>query len=207
MHPLIVTLLFFSVAYLFIGIGFIGYSRRRDRKPFQLWEVVKEVGAWPRFMGGLCAFLLVALTVPALAADLIPTHLSPPPPAGLGTLLLQTVFPVVSAFLLGLTSLVLKWVARKYKLDALAKEDSFLMNLAHQGITLAEERAAQLLDSKVPLTGQNKLAIATGHILSVMPKVSETRAQALVESVLAQIPGVGATGSKAYIEPSGQAAR
>jgi hypothetical protein len=44
------------------------------------------------------------------------------------------------------------------------------------------------------------LAIATRHVLGVMPKISVARAQSLVESMLGQLQGVGATGEKAITE-------
>jgi len=152
-----------------------------------------------KLFSSICTVLILTLcAVAALAADLAPPHAAPETVAGLGTLLQQTVFPVIGAFLLGLISLALKWVGRKFKLESLVQENNILMDLAHQGITLAEERSAQLMDSRVPLTGQNKLAIAIGHVLSVMPKVSEERARNIVESMLAQIPGAGATGKTIY---------
>jgi hypothetical protein len=184
--------------YLAIGAFYTWQLTRLDGKKPTIKEAIVCACSWPR--GVLPFLILAACLLPGLAAaaDLLPVHATAEPTAGIGTMLLQTVFPVIGALLLGLVSLTLKWLGRKYKLEALAKEDNFILNLAHQGITLAEERAAQLIDSKVPLTGQNKLAIATGHVLSVMPKISEARAQAVIESLLARIPNVGATADKIY---------
>lgn len=202
MHPLIIVALSFAFLYLAIGAGFVWSLRHLEGQQPTLWEKCKAALTWPRY--AICCLLVLSVIVPTLAtaADLLPAQLVPE--AGLGTLLQQTVFPVIGAVLMGLASLALQWLGKKYKLEALNAENGFLMKLAHQGITLAEERAAQVIDTKLALNGQNKLAIATGHILSVMPKISEARAQAIVESLLAQIPGVGATADQAYVPGASQ---
>lgn len=116
----------------------------------------------------------------------------------------QNVIPVLGAFVMAILTLGIKWLGRKFKIDALVQENNFLERLAHQGITLAEERAAQFAGSKANLNSENKLAIATSHILAAMPKISEARAQAVIESLLAQISGVGATGTAAFTRDGSQ---
>jgi hypothetical protein len=98
----------------------------------------------------------------------------------------------------GVLAVFLQRLGKKYKIDALAKKDNILTRLAYQGITLAEEKASQLIGSKSALTGNDKLDIAVSHILSAMPKISPERAKAITEATLAQIPGVGATGNQAF---------
>lgn len=121
-----------------------------------------------------------------------------PAPAALAAFLTDTVFPVVTALFMGVVTIFLNRLGAKYKIDALTQQGNFLERLAYQGITLAEERAAQYVGSKSRLTGRDKLDIAVSHVLSVMPKVSEASARRLVESLLAQIPGAGATKDIAY---------
>ncbi|MBE2888964.1 hypothetical protein [Geobacter anodireducens] len=121
-----------------------------------------------------------------------------PAPAALAAFLTDTIFPVVTALFMGVVTIFLNRLGAKYKIDALTQQGNFLERLAYQGITLAEERAAQYVGSKSTLTGRDKLDIAVGHVLSVMPKVGEASARRLVESLLAQIPGAGATKDIAY---------
>lgn len=133
----------------------------------------------------------------ALGADAAAPAASPAP-AALAAFLTDTVFPVVTALFMGVVTIFLNRLGAKYKVDALTQRGNFLERLAYQGITLAEERAAQLIGSKSTLTGRDKLDIAVSHVLSVMPKVSDASARRLVESLLAQIPGAGATKDIAY---------
>lgn len=155
------------------------------------------VFVWTLF--ALAGLAFAADNIEATAAMLTPQ----PAPTTWAVILQQYVIPTVAGLILGLISLGIRWLGRKFKIEALATENNFLEQLAHQGITLAEERAAQLAGSKASLTGTSKLAIATGHVLSIMPKASEARVQSVIEALLAQIPGVGATGETAITAPGG----
>lgn len=116
-----------------------------------------------------------------------------PAPAALATFLRDSVFPLISAALLGLLAIPLHWLGNKFKIDYLLQKTSAIERLAFQGISLAEEMAAKYVGSKAAITGSEKLDIAVSHILGAMPKVSKEQAERIVEALLAQIPGVGAT--------------
>ena len=121
--------------------------------------------------------------------------------AGLQAFLEQTVFPIITALVLGLVSLVLTRLGQKYQVQALTEKNNFLFRLAAQGVALAEEWAAKKAGTTTQLTGVNKLDIAVQHILSFSPKVSRAQAEDIVHSVLAQIPGAGATSEAVTLLP------
>ena len=142
----------------------------------------------------LSLLMAVALAAcPVFALDTIPAHATPESAPVIGTFLQQTLFPVVTALLMGVVSLFLTKLGAKYGIESLSQKNSVLERLAYQGITKAEELAAQYAGSKMGLTGQDKLAVAVRYILSAMPKVSEEQAASMVHALLAQTPGVGAT--------------
>ena len=109
-----------------------------------------------------------------------------------------TVFPLVTALVVGLVSLLIKRLATKYKLEGLLKHQELIEKLATQGITKAEELAVSYVKTKQPeLSSGNKLTVAIEHIMKAMPKVSEQQATDIVHSMLARLSGVGATGDTA----------
>ena len=142
-------------------------------------------------IAGICTYAMGADVVPAVVA------VDNPAPAAFAAFLQGTVFPVVSSHLMGVVSMFLVKLGNKFHIDALSQKNNFLEKLAFQGITLAEEKAAALVGSKAALTGDQKVDIAVSHLLNFMPKITATQAQSLVESMLAQISGVGATGAAA----------
>lgn len=144
----------------------------------------------------ICLMFAFTVCAPALAADPPPAALTAP--ADLAKFLRQTVFPLTGSLLMGVLTIFLQRLGAKYKIQSLMDKENLVTQLAYQGITLAQERAAQLAGSKLALTKSQKLDIAVNHILEIMPKVSPERAQAVTHAVLAQIPGVGATGDKAF---------
>lgn len=140
--------------------------------------------------------LLVCVAPVVFAADPATIDVSSAPTA-LASFLRETIFPLVSALALGYLSLFLNRLGQKYKIEALTQKDNIVEKLAFQGITLAEEKAAQLVGSKAALTGVQKLDLAIAHICSAMPKVSREQADAIIHSLLAQTSGIGATGQAA----------
>ena len=162
-----------------------------------------------RFICFLFVFALLfclCLAGLALAVDTLPAHDAvpaiPTAPAALAVFLQQTISPLLTALLMGFIAKFLNSLGAKYKIDTLLQKDNFLEKLAFQGITLAEERAAQYAGSKLALTGSQKLDIAVSHILSAMPKVPDSQARSVVQALLAQTPGVGATGDTAISRDS-----
>ncbi len=140
-------------------------------------------------------FILAAIGI-VFAAD-TPTTLAPvaasPAPAAVALFLQGTVFPIIGSFLLGILSIFLNRLGNKYKIDALTQRNNLIERAAFQGITLAEEKAAQYIANQQSFSGSAKLEIAVAHVLSVIPSVSAEQAEAITESLLARISGIGAT--------------
>lgn len=141
----------------------------------------------------LFAVAIVACPL-AFAAEMLPAHALPVAAVDspVALFLQQTVFPIVTAFFMGIVSLFLTKLGAKYGIESLGQKNNLLERLAYQGITKAEELAAQYAGSRMALTGKDKLSIAVKHILGVMPKVTEEQAASMVHALLAQTPGVGA---------------
>lgn len=148
------------------------------------------------FLFALVSVVALLLVSVAFAADAVVPTASSGIMAGFLT---GTVFPLLSALLLGLFSYGLKLLADKYKLGILADNNDLLMRVAAQGIAYAEEKAAIYADTKVPLNGNDKTSHAVSYILKAMPKLTPEQAQNAVHAVLAMIPGAGATGANAYV--------
>jgi hypothetical protein len=141
--------------------------------------------------------LLMFVMSSAYAAD-VPVVADTGGGAALAAFLQATVFPVITALFMGIVVIFLRKLGEKFGIDTLTQKNNILERLALQGITLAEEKAAQLAGSRAALTGNQKLDVAVSHVLAFMPKVSTGQAAALVESMLAQISGVGATKDAAF---------
>ena len=111
----------------------------------------------------------------------------------------QTVFPVLTAFFLGLVSIVVSKLAKKYNAEALVANNDLIQQVATRGIGLAEEMAAKAIKSGVDkrISGNDKLAIAVEHLKEMVPTITREQAVNIVEGTLAQISGAGATGEKA----------
>lgn len=152
----------------------------------------------------MCVLALsgVLLSV-ALGADAAPPSAVSDSSVAAATFLQGTIFPVLTALFMGLVAVFLKKLGEKFGIDTLSQKNNILERLALQGITLAEEKAAQLIGSRAALTGNQKLDVAVGHILTFMPKISPSQAGALVESMLAQISGVGATKDTSFAPGAG----
>lgn len=90
------------------------------------------------------------------------------------------------------------WASRKF---GKRQDLAILEQLARQGVQLAEEAAERHMkqDTDLPrLTGDNKMNVAIDHITDQMPGVKVDVAKRVVDSVLASMYGVGATGSKSF---------
>jgi hypothetical protein len=153
-------------------------------------------------------FVLTILTFTCAlvwGGDLTPVvaGIDSPAPAAMVGFLQGTLFPVISSLLMGVVSMFLVKLGNKFHIDAISQKNNFLEKLAFQGITLAEEKAAQLVGSRSALSGDEKIDIAISHVLHFMPKISPAQAQSLVESILAQVSGVGSTGDTAYSQGTG----
>jgi hypothetical protein len=153
------------------------------------------------FLSLACFGLMVCIGI-AYAADPVAPAAASPAPAALAAFLRDSVFPIVGTALMGFLSVFLARLGAKYKIDALTQKNNFVEQIAFQGITLAEEKAAQLVGSKSALTGSDKMDIAIAHVITNMPKFSPAQAESIVNGLLARIPGVGATGAAALALPA-----
>ncbi len=144
----------------------------------------------------ICLWTILALIGVAFAADATAPAASSGIMAGF---LNNTLFPFLTALLMGLITYGAKLLATKYNLQILADNNDMLMKLAAQGIAFAEEKAATFADSKVPLNGNDKMTQAVSYIINAMPKVTPEQAQNAVHAVLAMIPGAGASGASTFV--------
>lgn len=108
------------------------------------------------------------------------------------------VFPVASAFILGMIGVVVDKIRVKYNLKISQEQEALLETYALQGIALAQEKAAAYAKKKIKiLTGSEKLDIAVNHMMSVVPKITPAQADKVVHAVLGKTVGAGATGDEA----------
>lgn len=153
-------------------------------------------------MKSLMVLLAVLYASICFGADSVVTINSTPFGEVLSTLLSQTVLPVLGALVLGFISWAAKAFGAKFKIDALTADNNFVTNLAAQGIAFAEEKAANYAKQAKPLSNNDKLNAAIAYVMQMAPKVTPEQAQSLVTSVLATLPGVGATGNVAVGVPT-----
>lgn len=110
----------------------------------------------------------------------------------------STVYPVVGAFLLGLVSLLLNKLRKKYNLEISAGMQEQLEAVAKRGIAFAQEKADATIKANLTrFTGSDKLNAAITFIMDNSPGVTEQQAHDLVHSVLGMTSGVGASGETA----------
>lgn len=148
--------------------------------------------------------LVVAATV-AFAADPLPAH-SPIAEAAAGSfvaMLNGTVFPVLAAALVWFVRLGVNKLAAKWHMEGLLAHQNLLEQVALQGISLAEEKAARFAKETLAqkLNGREKMSIAIEHVTNAVPNVTADQARNIVNALLARIPGVGATGDTAVPSP------
>lgn len=132
-------------------------------------------------------FCFVALPAVVLAGD------GPLDEALLG-FFTNTVMPLIAALVMGLAALALRWLGAKFKTDVFINNKAFIDAAVKDGIGLAEEWAAKKLkNTKNITTGKEKMDIAVASIIDAVPKLTLAKAQVLVDSMLARLPGVGAS--------------
>lgn len=146
-----------------------------------------------RLLSLLLPLSVLAITALAFAADPVAAPAVSPAPAALAAFLRDSVYPLLTAALLGLLAIPLRWLGNRFKIDYLMQRNNAIEQLAIQGISLAQEIAAKRIGSMPALTGIEKLDIAVSHVLQAMPAVSQDQAERIIQAMLAQIPGVGAT--------------
>jgi hypothetical protein len=112
----------------------------------------------------------------------------------LSTFFVQVVFPILSAVIMVLISLVMKRLADKYGMEELLNHQNHIEALAMAAIGYAEEIAAVRLKNRETITGNFKMDTALGWLMSRSPEMSVEDAQQWIEAMLARTYNAGATG-------------
>jgi len=113
-------------------------------------------------------------------------------------LLNNVVYPILGPLLLGLGTLLLNIIRKKWNLQISADTEAMLLGQAKNAIGYAEELAsAYLKEKEIQLTGSEKLNRAIQQLMISAPKISADQAEALIHSALGLVSGAGATGDKA----------
>jgi hypothetical protein len=148
-------------------------------------------------MKSLIVLFVLAFATVCFGADSAVTINDTPFGEALSELLKTTVLPVLGALVLGFISWAAKYVGSRFKIESLLADNNFVTQIAAQGVAFAEEKAANYAKQAQPLSNNDKLNAAIAYVMQMAPKVSPEQAQSLVTSVLATLPGVGATGNAA----------
>ncbi|MDQ7799552.1 MAG: hypothetical protein RDU76_11535 [Candidatus Edwardsbacteria bacterium] len=138
------------------------------------------------------SIILLVLAVLPLWAQQSPTAV-PPLNESLAGFFQRFVAPILTAFLMGMVSILIGYLSKKFKTDALYQNRELINKIVLGGISYAEEQAYKAIKNNKKIDGQNKMILAVSFILEQMPSLSADQAERLVESLLAQIKGVGAS--------------
>jgi len=108
----------------------------------------------------------------------------------------QVIYPFIGALLLTLLGMAIDVFRKKTGIQLSASTEEYLESLARRGISLAEEKGADLIKRNVgKLTGSEKFDVAVAHVItSANIRVSPAKAEVLVKSMLGQTYNAGATG-------------
>lgn len=164
--------------------------------------MLKRKGFSPAFLLVLASALVVCSLACAANAAQAPIA-NPTPSQTLADTLQQSVFPVLGSIVLGLFSWLCTKIGTTFKISSLTNENNLLMQIAAQGVAYVEERAAALVGSKAEITSSQKLDMAIAYICQALPKVTADEAQRAATTVLAMIPGIGATGASSFTVAGG----
>jgi len=141
--------------------------------------------------------LVSAFLIPAFAADGA-AAVGTPLGESISGVLSGTVFPLINALLAGLIGWAVVHIGNKYKIDALINSEALIQSAAYKGVSMAEEFAARKMKTmNIKIASSQKLNMAIAQVLNAAPKLTQEEAAGYVESALAKITGVGATGEKA----------
>jgi hypothetical protein len=114
---------------------------------------------------------------------------------GISGFLTNTFIPLVVAIVGLLVSIVLMKIRQKFNIQISAETEAFIRRQAENAVQLVAEKAAQKVKSSgIKLSGNQKLDMAVGLLLTKVPKISKDQADAYVHAALARIRGEGATG-------------
>lgn len=135
-------------------------------------------------------FIFSVLLVPNVYAETVGDNVM--------SILQQTLFPVITAFLMAVATIAINKIAKKFGAEASLANNALIERAVVQGIGLAEEVAAKAMkdgiDKKVG--GNEKLSIAVEHVKDMVPTITHEQAVNIIEGTLARLRGVGATGDK-----------
>jgi len=123
---------------------------------------------------------------------------STPDSVAVGSFLQQVIFPLASAFLLGLLGIVLDLLRKKYNMDISEKNEARLMEIAKSAVAYAEEKAAaSVKDYSIKFSGGDKLNAAIQYVVDRVPVVSKEKADEIIHVALGRVVGAGATKEQA----------
>jgi hypothetical protein len=153
---------------------------------------------------GLLALGFVCLALVSLATFALADNGTPQGPQlgdALAKFFVNTVMPVIAALVLGLLSVLIQKISKKLGTDILIRNQELIESLALKGISYAEEKAYLAIKNNSHLQSDTKLKLAVAYVVDAMPATTPEQAQRIVESLLARVKGVGATGERAFSLP------
>jgi hypothetical protein len=145
------------------------------------------------------AIIFAVDIVPALAVDMLSGHAAVASPSFATAFLQQALLPAASSLFLATVSFLLHRMGQQTKISSLGQQHQILEQLAYQGIAKAEELAARNAGAEPSLSGEDKLNLAVEHVRGFLPSVGEDLAKSMVHAVLAQVPGIGASGDTSLV--------
>lgn len=123
-------------------------------------------------------------------------ELSNPLGEGIYIFLTNTLIPFMVAVVGLLVSIVLMKIRKKFDIQISAEHEEFIRRQAENAVQLVAEKAAQKVKAKdIKLTGNQKLNMAIGTLLTKVPKISRDQADVYIHAALSRIRGEGATGA------------
>lgn len=136
-------------------------------------------------------FVILLQAVAARAAENNPVG------EALSGFLADVIFPVISAFLVGMVGVILNKIRQKYNLEIDEQMQGNLEIMARNSVAYVEERVAAFAKQDVTaITGREKLDMAITYMLDAAPGISTEQADRLIHSALGQVADAGATGEK-----------
>jgi hypothetical protein len=117
--------------------------------------------------------------------------------SSIGLAILQFVLPILGTVLASLAIWALKKLLTKLGLDENAKIDSMIDHYVHVGVNHAEKAAQKVIDTKLKLSGGDKMNIAVSTVLKELEEsgikdVGEDLIKARIEAYLNLTPKVPA---------------
>lgn len=113
--------------------------------------------------------------------------------SAIGLPIVQFVLPILGTILASLAVVALKKLLNKLGLEENAKIDSMIDHYVHVGVNHAEKAASKLIETKLSLSGNDKMNLAVTTVLkeleeSGIKSVGEELIKARIEAYLNLVP-------------------